>query len=306
MKIDQRSTIDGYRLFVADRNNNRIVVLNPDTGSLLTEIRSGFDKPMDVAFDLEGRIYIADSGNDRIVVLDMNFSFIRSFGYCCVGRGFLNNPEGIFVSSLSTPNSQQSTILVYVSDRDNNLIKVFDVYGLELYEFGGSGQGEGKFNKPEGIIIATDPVTGVESIFVADRNNNRVQRFGMPSIEQTPVSTVESANPAKVEIRNEISYPNPFSPNGDGVNDTAKIRFELSDDATVTVKIYNQIGKLVYAFDRIEPGFNGGRAGVNELVWDGFNNAGRKVNNGVYFYHIRAVTPGGKSAQASGNIAVIK
>ena len=172
---------------------------------------------------------------------------------------------------------------------------------MQLYEFGGTGQGAGQFNKPEGVCVDQEG-----NIYVVDRNNNRIQKFGMPSIEQTPVSTINSGKIANVEIRNEISYPNPFSPNGDGVNDKARIRFELSDDATVTVKIYNQIGKLVYAFDKIEPGFNGGRAGVNELVWDGLNNAGQKVNNGVYFYHIRAVTPGGKSAEASGSIVIIK
>ena len=78
------------------------------------------------------------------------------------------------------------------------------------------------------------------------------------------------------------SEPKKFSPNGDGINDTAKIRFELSEECEVAVKIYNQIGKLVHYY-----GKQYFSAGYNEVLWEGINNAGRRINNGVYIYHIK-------------------
>lgn len=66
------------KLYVADRENHRIQVLDLVTGILEFPPFGGpapgdddgqFEAPYDVAVDSTGKIYVADSGNDRIQVL---------------------------------------------------------------------------------------------------------------------------------------------------------------------------------------------------------------------------------------------
>lgn len=74
-------------LYVADREDNRIVKLTP-TGHLLARFgtlgtarnvrgRPQFDMPSGVALDRQGRIYVADTRNDRIVVLTPGGTVLR-------------------------------------------------------------------------------------------------------------------------------------------------------------------------------------------------------------------------------------
>lgn len=271
-------------LYIADRNNNRIAIYSKD-GNFIGEIKGYFNKPMDLGFDNQGNIYVADSENDRVVIFDKNYNYITSFGKFGIGAGYFNKPEGIDAKSL-----------IYVTDRNNDCVKIFDKYGFQLCEFGGNGNSEGRFNKPEGVLVDREG-----NIYVVDRNNNRVQKFGMPEYEKPEQIPILSQVQSKIEIKNHISYPNPFSPNGDGINDYAKIRFELTEEAEVQVKIYNQIGKLVYVYDKINC-----NAGANEVLWEGVNNAGKRINNGIYIYHIKAKSKAGKVAIASGSIVVVK
>jgi hypothetical protein len=67
------------------------------------------------------------------------------------------------------------------------------------------------------------------------------------------------------------NYPNPFNP-------STTIRFELHKDGYVTVKIYDLNGRLVKVLLSGEQ-----TAGTHTAVWDGTDDAGRKVAAGVYF-----------------------
>jgi hypothetical protein len=66
------------------------------------------------------------------------------------------------------------------------------------------------------------------------------------------------------------SYPNPFS-------DLATIRFKLPESDFVVVRIYNMMGQLVTIAST-------GLAftGENEVFWDGTDDGGNEVKNGVY------------------------
>ena len=61
---------------------------------------------------------------------------------------------------------------VYVCDRNNSLIQVFDVHGRPLAIFGESGDGDGQFSLPEGIAV-----DGSGNVYVADTGNDRIQKF---------------------------------------------------------------------------------------------------------------------------------
>lgn len=66
------------------------------------------------------------------------------------------------------------------------------------------------------------------------------------------------------------NYPNPFNP-------ITKMGFGLPEDSHVAVKIYNLLGQLVYTMvDSDLP------AGYRFLIWNGQDDAGKRVTSGVY------------------------
>ena len=70
------------------------------------------------------------------------------------------------------------------------------------------------------------------------------------------------------------SFPNVFTPNGDGVNDL--LDFNLGDDLSQCsqVYVYNRWGVLVFETRKGHP------------IWDGRTFSGNLVTEGVYFYHL--------------------
>lgn len=71
------------------------------------------------------------------------------------------------------------------------------------------------------------------------------------------------------------NYPNPF-------NAGTTIAYELPEDGSVTLDIYNLLGERVR---RLQDGFQS--QGLNRAVWDGRNDDGANLSSGVYFYRIR-------------------
>ncbi len=84
-------------------------------------------------------------------------------------------------------------------------------------------------------------------------------------------------NPAEPSDRTPeveaYAYPNPFSPSADTV---VRIRY---DRATARIRIFDFGMNLVRTFDAATP---------TEQAWDGFDDAGNRVANGVYFYEVEA------------------
>ena len=63
--------------------------------------------------------------------------------------------------------------LIYVADKNNNRIDVFDTSGKYIKSWGSLGSGKGQFNNP--ADLAGDFPRGL--IFVSDIGNNRVEKF---------------------------------------------------------------------------------------------------------------------------------
>jgi len=91
------------------------------------------------------------------------------------------------------------------------------------------------------------------------------------------------------------------SPNGDGLNDTATIRFDVTDltsGGDVAVRIYDLSGRLLRVVDE-----NSYASGRYEREWDGKNEDGDLVSPGIYLYTIDVDADAGAAAK-SGTIAV--
>jgi len=118
-------------IYVADRDRHVVVVFGPD-GKLIKELgtrdhaspEAPFNHPADVAVAADGTTFVADGyGNSRIHVFSADGRLIRSWGEAGRGPGQFSVPHGIAVDSRNR---------VYVADRENDRVQVFDLAGTLL------------------------------------------------------------------------------------------------------------------------------------------------------------------------------
>ena len=92
----------------------------------------------------------------------------------------------------------------------------------------------------------------------------------------------------------EIS-PNPFTPNGDGINDEATISYallKLTDVAKVTIDLYDLYGRFVR---RLYEGEDS--EGLYAHQWDGRGEEGDTVSPGIYAYRIQVQADAGRQGR---------
>ena len=78
--------------------------------------------------------------------------------------------------------------------------------------------------------------------------------------------------------------PNPFTPNGDGLNETLAISYTLREvaiDRPVSVHIYNLAGRLLAELPMLPS-----RSGQFRQEWDGNDAKGQRVSPGIYLYEL--------------------
>jgi DNA-binding beta-propeller fold protein YncE len=187
---------DGGRLYIADQSNNRIRMLDLDSGVITTvagtgdsgytgdgmpAVESALAGPSGLALDRKGNLYIADTFNGRIRMLDRNTGFLSTvagdgaeFRY---ERGVneqtvaLARPYGIAV----TPEEH-----ILITDSDHHLIRKWDGEKKEMTLVAGNGQstwaGDGGPAPDSGLSfpfgVATD---GLGNIAIADTFNHRIR-----------------------------------------------------------------------------------------------------------------------------------
>ncbi len=91
-----------------------------------------FDQPTDVAWDSQGNAYVSDGyENSRVAKIDKNGFWVKSWGERGTGPGQFRTPHGIAVDSKDN---------IYVADRGNARIQVFNTDGKFLRQFTLMGQ----------------------------------------------------------------------------------------------------------------------------------------------------------------------
>ncbi len=166
-------TKDGT-LYVADAagaepKNHRILVFAKD-GTLMKTLGKGeLNYPNAIVPGSQGEIYVADSNNGRVVVFESSGKATTLLARG-IGDGDLGLPRGMSIDDQGR---------LFVVDTTDQMVRVFTTAasptGHPTYvgSFGDQGRDDGTFLFPNGLATDTRG-----RIYVADRENNRIQVWG--------------------------------------------------------------------------------------------------------------------------------
>lgn len=113
----------------------------------------------------------------------------------------------------------------------------------------------------------------------------------------------EELQPMTFSIDNsEMTVPNAFSPNGDGINDLFKV--EVHSIVSFKMSIFNRWGQLIVSGDEKTLQYEGDVDGGYYICWDGTYH-GETVSNGTYYIRIDAIGAGGKEYKRRSDINVM-
>ena len=131
-----------------------------------------FDQPTDVAIARNGDIFVADgqsgrgdaTGNARVVKFDRNGRFLKTWGRKGMGPGEFDVVHALALDSRGR---------LFVGDRQNNRVQIFDAEGTFIDQWF-------QFGRPSGIYIDANDV-----MYVADSESRDGRSLGRPSVPAT-------------------------------------------------------------------------------------------------------------------------
>lgn len=162
------------------------------------------------------------------------------------------DPSGVNISG--APGHQ---IRVIVNNDPSNWQDVTDYF---VYDEG--SYQEGRFSYPLTLPAGEDTV----EVSASDSRLNRAS-------QSVVVRVVEDID---LRIDHVVNYPNPFAEN-------THFTFQLTREADVEIRIYTVSGRLIRKIRGVR-----GEAGYNQVWWNGRDEDGDRLANGVYIYKIIA------------------
>jgi DNA-binding beta-propeller fold protein YncE len=155
-----------------------------------------FNRPTDIAFAPNGDFYVTDGyGNSRVVKCARDGRFLKTWGSKGNGKGQFDTPHSIAVDRRG---------LVYVADRENYRIQVFNPDGEFVQQWTHVGA-------PWGLYLTPDQV-----LYMADGYNNRVLKL---NLEGQVLGTFGESG----KLPGQFSYVHHLSVGPDGSVYTAEI-----------------------------------------------------------------------------------
>lgn len=173
---------------------------------------------------------------------------------------------------------------------DNGNVCRTDIVSYEIYY--------SRYENSEPILVANIPNSGANQYY---HNKNKKDGFaGCYYISARNSIGLESQVSQKICFDNcdMISFPNAFSPNGDGKNDTFTAMNCAAFIKNAVIEIYSAHGQRVR---RIES---------DAIVWDGKNENGKDMPSGSYYYTISVtferLAEAGSTKEFKGYVTLIR
>lgn len=191
LKVDDKNNI-----WVTDLGLNQVLKFSHE-GKLLMVLGEPrvagtdslhFDKPTDIAITKNGSFYVSDGyGNSRIIKFSAEGKYLFEWGQKGDKEGEFNIPHGITLDDNDN---------VYVADRENHRIQIFDSTGKFIKQLTDNSFGAFcavAFNKSESKLYAVDDFTFLKlkhrgsDVFVFDSLGKVQTRFGRSDGTSTDV-----------------------------------------------------------------------------------------------------------------------
>ncbi|MBI3695434.1 MAG: 6-bladed beta-propeller, partial [Acidobacteria bacterium] len=134
------------------------------------ETNDTFNQPTNVAVAADDSIFVTDGyGNQRVVKFSKDGKFIRAWGKKGTGEGEFNLPHTVAVDANGR---------VYVGDRENHRLQVFDSNGKFLAQWKQAGSPFGLDLTPDQRLFLIDGYD--ERVIVLNLDGQVLGRFGGP------------------------------------------------------------------------------------------------------------------------------
>ena len=150
------------QLVVAERDGNKVTVLDRKGKKVQTITCEKFLIPTGVAVDKDDNIYVSDKGNYSLFKFSKEGKLMKVVGRRGTQRGEFSDPN--FIKVINDE--------LYVCDRGNNRVQILNTELEYLNSFGCHGDRDGQFQWPSDI--ARD---SAGNLYVTDSKNDRVQVF---------------------------------------------------------------------------------------------------------------------------------
>jgi sugar lactone lactonase YvrE len=208
MTVDRDGNVWVTDAQLKDGKGNQVFKFSPDGTLLMTLGKAGvagggndvFSGPCDVAIAQNGDIFVADGHIaevpvNRIMKFSKDGTFIKAWGKRGSGPGEFDTPHSIAIDSRGR---------IFVADRSNSRIQIFDQDGRFLDQWK-------QFGRPSGVFIDKN-----DTIYVADSQSNSKQN---PSF--TRGIRIGSAKDGKVTAMIPFVESDPEKNNNAGVEGVA-------------------------------------------------------------------------------------
>jgi peptidylamidoglycolate lyase len=149
-------------------SNNTVFLFNKETGKIMDSWGANlFIMPHSLTVDKNNNVWITDVGLHQVFKLTHNGQLLMKWGVPQTSGN--DSLHFDFPTDVAVANDSS----FYVSDGyGNSRIVKFSKEGKYFFEWGKKGNGPGEFNIPHGIDLDAKG-----NVYVADRENNRIQKF---------------------------------------------------------------------------------------------------------------------------------
>lgn len=300
-------------VLISNLNSGKITKYNSSTGEYVGDFATGIGGPTRMKIGKDSLLYVLQwSGNGLVKRYELDGTFVDDFTSVTVtqsigidwdsdGNLYVSSYNGDLVRKFDTNGNDldvfvNSNLLgptniwfdengdLLVLDYNGTAAKRYDTTGTFVSNFiTGLGQSEGVDFFPNGNILIGNGATS--SVKMYDSNGNYIEDFipsGLGGLTTPNAVVIREVNLSSVTGDDDIinksflleqNYPNPFNPR-------TVISYQLPVSSSVTLKVYNTLGKEITTLVSEELS-----AGSHKVEFDA-----SALPSGIYFYQLVADT----------------